>query len=224
MLQRKIKQLNKVEIRTDQFLDKGVAQSPRNHTEPSSKELPVPQTPHRPNVSPYGSPMHASPSLVERGYQNAPSLRAECSKFKCAPGATACCCRRLLYNEPDFVDVESLLEQRCRARGFQVLFLPKFHPELNPIEQCWGFAKRIYRDYPKSSTEAELENNVKAALAEVKVDQIRKFADRSIRFGNLYLEGKLNGKQAAWAARKYAGHRTIPDMAKLLEEVSLNKI
>lgn len=112
--------------------------------------------------------------LVERGYTNAPSLRAECPKFKCKAGATDCCCRRLLYSEPDFVNVESLLEKRCRERGFSVLFLPKFHPELNPIEQCWGFAKRIYRMYPKSSTEAELETNVKTALAEVKTEHIRR--------------------------------------------------
>ncbi|KAG1829910.1 hypothetical protein F4604DRAFT_1868693, partial [Suillus subluteus] len=41
--------------------------------------------------------------------------------------ATNCCCRRVLYNQPDFVAVESNLERICKARGFSVLFLPKFH-------------------------------------------------------------------------------------------------
>jgi hypothetical protein len=78
--------------------------------------------------------------LEERGFegcQGRKGKRAECEGFKCAPGAIDCCCRRALYNEPDFVNVESLLEIKCRARGFHVIFLPKFHCELNFIEQCW---------------------------------------------------------------------------------------
>ena len=54
------------------------------------------------------------------------------------------------------------------------MFLSKFHCELNPIEQCWGYAKRKYREMPKSSKEAELESNVVAALAEVTTERIRK--------------------------------------------------
>ncbi|KAG0696145.1 hypothetical protein DFH29DRAFT_984723 [Suillus ampliporus] len=43
-----------------------------------------------------------------------------------------------------FHNVKSQLETTCKARGFQVIFLPKFHCELNFIEQCWGYAKRLY--------------------------------------------------------------------------------
>jgi hypothetical protein len=50
--------------------------------------------------------------------------------------------RRMLYNKPDFVGVESLLETHCKSRGYGVIFLPKFHCELNFIEQCWGYASR----------------------------------------------------------------------------------
>lgn len=42
-------------------------------------------------------------------------------------GKTQCCCQRMLYNEPDFVNVKSAVEGECIARGFQILFLPKFH-------------------------------------------------------------------------------------------------
>jgi len=101
--------------------------------------------------------------LEERGY-SASNLQAECKGFKCPKNATSCCCRRMLYNEPDFSEVESLLETTCKARGFQVLFLPKFHCELNFIEQCWGYSKRIYRQYPISSKEVDLEHNVLKAL------------------------------------------------------------
>ncbi|OAX30645.1 hypothetical protein K503DRAFT_751027, partial [Rhizopogon vinicolor AM-OR11-026] len=48
--------------------------------------------------------------LEERGYEGALKIRAECPKFQCEKGATRCCCRRMLYNEPDFVGVKSLLE------------------------------------------------------------------------------------------------------------------
>ena len=72
--------------------------------------------------------------LQEQGYTWAKDLKAECPKFKCPPDAKWCCCRRILYTDPDFVDVKSLLEEQCAKRGFQVIFLPKFHCELNPLE------------------------------------------------------------------------------------------
>ena len=73
----------------------------------------------------------------------------------------------MLYNEPDFVGVQSLLEIACEARGFRAIFFPKFHCELNFIEQCWGYSKRIYRELPASSKEADLERNVLQALDSV---------------------------------------------------------
>ena len=112
--------------------------------------------------------------LQERGLHEESRLRAECTKFKCPPGETRCCCQWVLFNQPDFVAVESLLEVECQSRSFQVLFLPKFHCELNFIEQCWGYAKRIYRQFPASSREADLENNVVAALNSVPLTSMRR--------------------------------------------------
>ncbi|KAJ7150702.1 hypothetical protein C8R46DRAFT_914613, partial [Mycena filopes] len=37
-----------------------------------------------------------------------------------------------------------------------------------------------------------------------------RFANRSMRFMDAYAKG-LTGPQAAWAARKYSGHRTVPE-------------
>jgi hypothetical protein len=114
--------------------------------------------------------------LQERGLIAESNLKAQCnSKFQCPDqGKSNCCCRRVLYNQPDFVQVESLLETFCRDRGVDVIFLPKFHCELNFIEQCWGFAKRIYRHYPASSKEADLEQNMLSALAAVPLESMRK--------------------------------------------------
>lgn len=72
------------------------------------------------------------------------TLKAQCTKFKCEKGKTDCCCHRILYNQPDFMNQKSYLEEVCEARGYEVIFFPKFHPELNCIEQCWGYAKRNY--------------------------------------------------------------------------------
>ncbi|KIK76573.1 hypothetical protein PAXRUDRAFT_169460 [Paxillus rubicundulus Ve08.2h10] len=95
-------------------------------------------------------------------------LKAQCGKnFDCQKDQINCCCRWISYTQPDFVGVESLLETLCKACGYQVLFLPKFHCELNSIEQCWGFAKWLYQKFPASSKEADLERNVLTVLNSV---------------------------------------------------------
>ncbi|KAI0054857.1 hypothetical protein BV25DRAFT_1816438 [Artomyces pyxidatus] len=166
--------------------------------------------------------------LVERGFPKAQmeKLRAQCNKFKCPEvwdPAKPCCCRRLLFNQPDFVNVPSILENHCHARGYEVIFLPKFHCELNPIEQCWGAAKRVYREYPPSAKEADLETNALKALDSVPLLQIRRFSTRTHRFEDAYRRG-LSGKQAAWATKKYHGHRVLPDtILDQLEEKGITR-
>ena len=113
--------------------------------------------------------------LKERGLVEESKLHAECKKFNCPKGQAAPCCQhQVLYNQPDFMEVKSRLEEVCEARGYEVIFLPKFHCELNFIEQCWGFAKRIYRHYPPSPKEIDLEANVLSALETVPLESIRK--------------------------------------------------
>ncbi|KAG2046448.1 hypothetical protein BDR06DRAFT_899234 [Suillus hirtellus] len=148
--------------------------------------------------------------LVERGYTNAPNLPAECQEFKCPGGKSDCCCWRLMYTQADFANVESNLEATCHARGFDVIFLPKYHCELNFIEQCWGFAKRLYRKKDRSSSEAILECNVIESLDSVPLLSMRRFSVRSLRFIDAYAKG-LNGTQAAWAIKKYCGHCMLPE-------------
>ena len=55
------------------------------------------------------------------------------------------------FVQPDFVAIKSLLETTFKAWGFTVVFLLKFHCELNFIEQCWGYVKQIYQMYLPSS-------------------------------------------------------------------------
>ncbi|TFY73044.1 hypothetical protein EWM64_g10968, partial [Hericium alpestre] len=161
---------------------------------------------------------------IERGYNKAmiDKLRTECKGFKCGTSTwdpeNPCCCRRILFNEPDFADVPSILETHCKARGYEAVFLPKFHCELNPIEQCWGRAKRYYRKLPASSKESDLERNALEALDSMPLASIRWYATRAARFCDAYRR-RLTGKQAAWAARRYHGHRVLPNsILRELEE------
>jgi hypothetical protein len=115
--------------------------------------------------------------LQEHGLVEESKLKAQCSKqWSACPdnGRSNCCCCRSLYNQPDFVDIESLLEAYAKSRGVQIIFLPKFHCELNFIEQCWGFAKQIYRHYPASLKEADLEQNMLSAREAVLLESMRK--------------------------------------------------
>ena len=67
------------------------------------------------------------------------------------------------------------MEEVCEAHGYEVIFLPKFHCELNFIEQCWGFAERIYCHYPPSPKEADLEANVLSALESVALGSMHRY-------------------------------------------------
>jgi hypothetical protein len=150
--------------------------------------------------------------LEERGEGNLSHLLLQCEGFKCADTSLAarCCCRRILFNQPDFVNVPSALEVACAARGVTVLFLPKFHCELNFIEQVWGYAKRLYRVMPESSREDVLLRNALEALDSVPLACMRRFANRADRFSDSYRIG-LTGATLMWATRKYHGHRVLPD-------------
>lgn len=71
-------------------------------------------------------------TLEERGF-NVGKMRSKCSPV-CPFENEQCCMARLLSKQPDFLNQESLLETKIKARGHLCIFLPKFHCELNPIE------------------------------------------------------------------------------------------
>lgn len=99
---------------------------------------------------------------------------AECQGFKCAEGASACCARRMLFNQPDFKNQKPAIIEFVENRGHIGFLYPKYHCELNFIEQAWGVGKRKYREFPPTSTEAEMERNVIAALDSVPVESMRR--------------------------------------------------
>ena len=52
--------------------------------------------------------------------------------------------------------------------------------------------------------------------SDLEASMMRKFSNRSLRFMDAYGRG-LNGRQAAWASRKYRGHRVLPN--DIMEEL-----
>ena len=162
--------------------------------------------------------------IQERNLWPERGLPVECLGFRCPDGRTDCCCRRLLFNQPDFIFQKSQLQELIESCGHICDFYPKYHRELNFIEQYWGAAKLRFRVAGCAGTLNEMEKKVITCLDDVPLLQIRRFAsffsplpclifhryaNRSARFIHAYGEG-LSGAQAAWANRKYHGHRTLP--------------
>ena len=79
--------------------------------------------------------------LCEHGLYPKTGLRAQCKGFKCVDSTANCCCRRVLFNQPDFTNQKSALEELIQQCGHICDFYPKYHCELNFIEQYWGAAK-----------------------------------------------------------------------------------
>jgi hypothetical protein len=119
--------------------------------------------------------------LRERGLWR-DGLLAQCPGFKCEAGRTDCCCRRILFLQPDFANQKSALEELVESRGHICDFYPKYHCELNFIEMYWGAAKFRYRITAKTSNIDEMEANVKACLDDVPLVQIMRYAQFSISF------------------------------------------
>jgi len=58
------------------------------------------------------------------------------------------------------------------ARGAELLYLPPYSPDFNPIEQCWSKVKQILRSLKARTAEA-LEHAVAEALAAITPDDAR---------------------------------------------------
>jgi len=80
----------------------------------------------------------------------------------------------------------------------------------------WGQAKSIYRTYPPSSCEEDLESNTLQSLGSIPLPMMRKFATHSQWFMDAYKHG-LSGRQAVWAEKKYRGHQVL--LLNILEEL-----
>ena len=111
--------------------------------------------------------------LMEQGFIKEAGLKAQCKGFKCPEDCIDCCFRRFLFSQPNFAIIKSTLELCCKERGFPSLFLPKFHLELNPIEQCWCRAKLMCHEYLLSSKEDVMHLYIVETLDTISLKHVR---------------------------------------------------
>jgi hypothetical protein len=69
---------------------------------------------------------------------------------------TDCCCHWVLFTQPDFINQKSHLEELITSRGHICNFYPKYHCELDFIEQYWWAAKLAYWNTTKTTDMKEM--------------------------------------------------------------------
>ena len=100
-------------------------------------------------------------------------LHTQCAGFKCEARRTNCCAQHILFTQLDFVGQKSHLEEFITSRGHICKFYPKFHYELNFIEQYWGTVKLRYWMTTPTKNMDEMEANFLACLNDVSLVQIQ---------------------------------------------------
>ncbi len=110
--------------------------------------------------------------ICERGLWPEKGLKANCNP-RCDLGGSNCCCWWLLYMQPDFITQKTQLEELIELCGHLCDFYPKYHCELNFIEQYWGAAKLCFRSAGHMKTIGEMERLVKECLDGVPLLEIR---------------------------------------------------
>ena len=124
--------------------------------------------------------------------------------------------REILRGHEDFKNEKSLIERfLVEEKKHIVYFLPKFHPELNPIERVWAQSKKYARAHCKYSLPS-LRKTIGPALDSVLLESIRKHFNKVRHYMFAYLEGLPGGldleKQVKQYKKAVKSHRRISDM------------
>jgi len=120
-------------------------------------------------------------------------LRCKCPRFKCLQRKGQlqpnCCCRRILFTQPDFTSQRLQLQEFIKSRGHLCDYYLKYHCELNFIEQYWGAAKLCYRVAGCARTLDVMEKKMLESLDDVPLEQIRRYVSYSPFFSFLCFSG-----------------------------------
>jgi len=163
-----------------------------------------------------GIPKGVQQVLAERGlWRN--GLRLTCKS--CLDGSLSCCARKIMANQPDFLEQRSNLTITVEAAGHLADFYPKYHCETNFIERVWGEAKRIARKDCLFNF-AKMAEQVPDIIRNVPLEHIRRYHRRAWRYIDAYSKD-LTGRMAEWAVQKYKGHRKVSiTLDKVVEEMN----
>jgi hypothetical protein len=112
--------------------------------------------------------------IREHGLWPEGGLPAECAGPKRPEGQASCCCRHLLYSQSDFLSQKPQLQEHIESRGHVCDFYPKYHCELNFIEQYWGASKLRFRVAGRARTLQEMERKMLECLDDIPLEQIRR--------------------------------------------------
>ena len=94
----------------------------------------------------------------------------------------------------DFKFQKTRVEELILSKGHRVMFLPKFHCELNPIERVWCQAKQFTRSHCDYSF-PNLEKIIDEALDSVSLELMRKYFRKVREYHRAYREGNTMGKE-----------------------------
>ena len=114
----------------------------------------------------------------------------------------------LLSAQPDFLEERPEVEIDAQNRGHFVLWNPKFHAELNPIEMMWAAMKDYTRKHTKESMAA-----TKRGVAEASKHYTYSTGERHCAHARRYMRAYMTGTpsdsvEAEMMQKTYTGHRT----------------
>jgi hypothetical protein len=126
-------------------------------------------------------------------------------------GPVNCCARRLLNSHADFTGKDWLTEI-ADENGVTIVFLPKFHCELNFIERVWSKVKNFLRRHCSFSFE-NLQEMLPHVLDNVITLAFFRRANRHcFRFMSGYRHpGGYHGPILDYIMKRYSSHRRIPE-------------
>ena len=92
--------------------------------------------------------------------------------------------------------------QFIEAESHSGLFLPKFHPELNPIERVWAQSKQDTKAYC-IHTLPSLRATVTLGLDSISIENIQTFRRKCRQYVYAYFEGHVAGSKLEEHVKKH---------------------
>ena len=101
------------------------------------------------------------------------------------------------------------MREIVESKGHRIIYYPKYHCELNYIENVWAYLKSYLRRNCTYNFK-DLKALIPVALDEViPIAVFRRFARHCYRYMDGYEKG-IEGPLLEFASKKYSSHRALP--------------